>query len=112
MTVSGQTTDQHNESQYSMYLDLIREECQELEAAVASDDRIEQLDALIDILVVTVGAIHSLGVDAEGAWKEVLRSNMAKVDPASGRVLRREDGKILKPVNWEPPRLGAFLRKT
>lgn len=112
MTVSGQTTDQHNESQYSMYLDLIREECQELEAAVASDDRIEQLDALIDILVVTVGAIHSLGVDAEGAWKEVLRSNMAKVDPASGRVLRREDGKILKPANWEPPRLGAFLRKT
>lgn len=110
MTVSGQTTDQHNDAQYAMYLNLIREEVSELEDAVDSKDRVEQLDALIDILVVTVGAVHSLGVDAEGAWKEVLRSNLAKVDPASGRVLRREDGKVLKPANWEPPRLERYIK--
>ena len=110
MTASGQTTDQHNAVQYQMYLTLIREELNELEDAVASRDRVEQLDSLIDILVVTVGAVHSLGVDAEGAWKEVLRSNLAKVDPASGRVLRREDGKVLKPADWEPPRLAQFVK--
>ena len=110
MTASGQTTDQHNASQYQMYLTLIREELKELEDAVDSRDRVEQLDALIDLLVVTVGAVHSLGVDAEGAWKEVLRSNLAKVDPASGRVLRREDGKVLKPADWEPPRLAQFVK--
>jgi predicted HAD superfamily Cof-like phosphohydrolase len=110
MTVSGQTTDEFNDPQYAMYLNLIREEVSELEDAVDSDNRVEQLDALIDILVVTVGAVHSLGVDAEGAWKEVLRSNLAKVDPASGRVLRREDGKILKPANWEPPRLDRYVK--
>ena len=41
-----------SEANYKMYLDLIREEVGELEDAIADNDRIEQLDALIDILVV------------------------------------------------------------
>ena len=68
-----------------------------------------ELDALIDILVVTVGAIHSMGADGEGAWNEVMRTNFAKVDPATGKVTRREDGKILKPEGWQPPRLERYL---
>jgi len=107
MRACGQTTDVYNQSQYKLYQELIREETQEL--ADASDD-VAALDALIDILVVTTGALHSLGVDAEGAWKEVMRSNFAKIDPRTGRVNRREDGKVLKPANWEPPRLKGFLR--
>jgi predicted HAD superfamily Cof-like phosphohydrolase len=71
---------------------------------------VEQLDALIDILVVTAGALHSLGVNAEGAWKEVMRSNFDKIDSITGRVKKREDGKVLKPENWEPPRLAKFVR--
>jgi predicted HAD superfamily Cof-like phosphohydrolase len=50
-------------------------------------------------------------VDAEGAWKEVMRSNFAKVDPRTGKVTRREDGKVLKPEGWEPPRLERFVRQ-
>lgn len=110
MTVCGQTTDVNNIEQYQMYVRLIDEEVSELRSAMDADDRLEQLDALIDILVVTVGALHSLNVDGEGAWKEVFRSNMAKVDPISGRVIKRDDGKVLKPANWEPPRLERFLR--
>jgi predicted HAD superfamily Cof-like phosphohydrolase len=71
---------------------------------------VEQLDALIDILVVTTGALHSLGVNPEGAWKEVMRSNFDKIDSITGRVKKREDGKVLKPENWEPPRLAKFVR--
>ena len=111
MRVCGQTTDSNNRDQFRLYCDLVREEVRELEEALAADDAVEQLDALIDILVVTTGAIHSLGVDAEGAWKEVMRSNFAKVDPRTGKVMRREDGKVLKPPNWEPPRLKAFVRR-
>jgi len=111
MRACGQTTDQFDEKQYRMYCDLIAEEIQELQAALQVDDPEEQLDALIDIMVVTAGAIHSLGVDADGAWKEVMRSNFAKVDPRTGKVNRREDGKVLKPANWEPPRLKNFLRR-
>ena len=111
MQACGQTTDQYNSDQYDMYIRLIEEETRELTEAVGDDDEVQQLDALIDIMVVTAGALHSLGVDAEGAWKEVMRSNFAKVDPRTGKVTRREDGKVLKPANWEPPRLKSFLRR-
>jgi predicted HAD superfamily Cof-like phosphohydrolase len=69
------------------------------------------LDALIDILVVTVGAIHSMGADAEGAWKEVMQTNFAKIDKDTGKVRKREDGKVLKPTGWTPPNLKPFLEK-
>ena len=111
MRACGQTTDQINTSQFKLYSDLIDEEVTELKEATESQDRVEQLDALIDILVVTTGALHSLGVNPEGAWKEVMRSNFDKVDPITGRVKKRDDGKVLKPENWEPPRLAVFVTK-
>jgi len=111
MRACGQTTDAYNQDQFQMYCDLVQEEAKELITARSKGDEVEQLDALIDIMVVTAGALHSLGVDAEGAWKEVMRSNFAKVDPRSGKVTRREDGKVLKPAGWEPPRLKSYLRR-
>ena len=109
MRACGQTVNQHNQSQYMMYYTLIKEEVAELMAAHQMDDRVEQLDALIDILVVTIGALHSMGCYPEDAWNEVMRTNFAKVDPATGQVTRREDGKILKPEGWQPPRLEKYL---
>lgn len=97
--------------QYSMYLKLIDEEYKELQEALEANDRLEQLDALIDILVVTIGAIHSAGFNAEGAWKEVMSTNFAKIDKETGKVRKREDGKVLKPVGWVPPELGQYLSK-
>ena len=111
MTASGQSVDSFNELQYAMYVKLIDEEHQELLEATLSDDRVEQLDALIDILVVTIGAIHSMGADAEGAWKEVMMTNFAKVDKETGKVRKREDGKVLKPVGWTPPNLEHYVKK-
>ena len=94
-----------------MYLGLIEEEFKELQVAVDNNDQFETLDALIDILVVTIGTIHSLGSDAEGAWKEVMQTNFAKIDKETGKVRKREDGKVLKPVGWVPPELGPFVKK-
>jgi predicted HAD superfamily Cof-like phosphohydrolase len=71
---------------------------------------VEQLDALIDILVVTIGALHSGGFDVEGAWNEVMRTNFAKIDPTTGKVRKREDGKVLKPEGWTPPNLVPFVK--
>ncbi|NNE37448.1 MAG: nucleoside triphosphate pyrophosphohydrolase family protein, partial [Gammaproteobacteria bacterium] len=62
MLACDQTTgDSINEEQYSMYRKLIAEEVEELHEAIENNDRVEQLDALIDILVVTIGALHSMG---------------------------------------------------
>ena len=96
---------------YAMYLDLITEEYTELRDAILANDRVEQLDALIDILVVTMGAIRTGGFDGEGAWNEVMRTNFAKIDPVTGKVRKREDGKVLKPEGWTPPNLTPYLTK-
>ena len=111
MRACDQTVDSFNELQYAMYVKLIDEEHQELLEATLSDDRVEQLDALIDILVVTIGAIHSFGADSEGAWKEVMSTNFAKIDRDTGKVRKREDGKVLKPLGWVSPNLTSFLKK-
>jgi predicted HAD superfamily Cof-like phosphohydrolase len=94
---------------YAMYLDLITEEYEELKEAVIENDRVEQLDALVDILVVTMGAIRAGGFDGEGAWKEVMKTNFAKIDPNTGKVRKREDGKVLKPEGWKAPDLVHYL---
>ena len=109
MTACDQSVDRHNASQYSLYCNLIKEEVEELLEAIGNNDRTEQIDALIDILVVTAGAIHSIGADAEGAWNEVMRTNFAKIDQETGKVRKREDGKVLKPDNWQPPNLSIYL---
>lgn len=98
-----------SEANYKMYLDLIREETGELEDAIADNNRIEQLDALVDILVVTIGAIRAGGMNAEGAWKEVMDTNFAKIDPETGKVIKRDDGKVLKPEGWQAPKLSQFI---
>lgn len=93
---------------------------------------VDVLDGIIDSIYVLIGFGHALGLPLEAAWRVVQEANMAKfiecktcfgkgkVSPGatSGRdedrrcipcngtgkeVLRREDGKILKPEGWQPP---------
>jgi predicted HAD superfamily Cof-like phosphohydrolase len=107
MRACDQTVGEFNEDQYRLYVDLIREEVGELEASAS---RVDDLDALIDIVVVAIGAIHSMGANAEGAWREVMSTNFNKIDKQTGRVRKREDGKVLKPAGWTPPELQKFLK--
>jgi predicted HAD superfamily Cof-like phosphohydrolase len=109
MKAVEQTTGELNPDQFNLYLDLIREEVEELQEAVDAGDQVEVLDAIVDILVVTIGAGNSIGADVEGAWNEVMDTNFAKIDPETGKVRKREDGKVLKPEGWKPPQLEKFL---
>jgi predicted HAD superfamily Cof-like phosphohydrolase len=99
-----------SEANYDMYLDLIDEEYIELQKALRKHDTVEQLDALVDILVVTMGAIRAAGWDSEAAWNEVMKTNFAKVDPTTGKVIKRADGKVLKPEGWQAPQLAQFVK--
>lgn len=110
MEAGDQTVGHFNESQFDMYVDLIEEEYNnELKEAISNNDRVEIFDALLDIVVVTIGAMHSLGVDAEGGWDEVMATNFAKIDPETGKCRKREDGKILKPEGWVAPDLAKYF---
>ena len=108
MIACDQSVDKENVEQYKLYLDLIDEEVQELKDSTTP---VDDLDALIDILVVTIGAIHSMGADAEGAWREVMATNFAKIDRVTGRVRKREDGKVLKPTGWTAPDLKKYVNR-
>ena len=108
MRACDQTVGTENTEQYKLYLDLIEEEVQELKDSTTP---VDDLDALVDILVVTIGAIHSMGADAEGAWQEVMATNFAKIDRVTGRVRKREDGKVLKPTGWTAPDLRKYVNR-
>lgn len=103
MRACGQKVGDWDADQFDLYLRLIREEATELLDAVAQNDKVEMFDAILDLIVVCIGAGHSAGFPMSAGWEAVTRSNMAKVDQETGRVRRRADGKILKPEGWEAP---------
>ncbi|APU89020.1 HAD hydrolase-like protein [Virus Rctr197k] len=64
----------------------------------------EMIDALCDIMYVTVGAAIEMGIDLQPFFDLVHEANMKK---AAGPV--REDGKKLKPPGWQPPDIQGLL---
>jgi len=109
MQACGQTTHEANKLQAEMYRELVDEERMEMLDAEDASDEIEEFDAVLDQIVVLIGYGLSRGWPMNAGWAEVVRSNMAKIDPYSGTVRRREDGKILKPEGWTPPDLDSLL---
>jgi predicted HAD superfamily Cof-like phosphohydrolase len=96
--------------QSDLYLKLIQEEYTELMDAEAVSDDAEILDACFDLMWVVIGYMKSRGWDCDGAWAEGAQSNLSKIDPNTGLVRRREDGKILKPEGWQPPDFKKFVK--
>lgn len=68
---------------------------------------IDLADALADMVYVIAGTAITYGIDLDEALREVCRSNDTKI--VDGQLIRRGDGKILKPEGYEPPDLAAVL---
>lgn len=96
--------------QSKLYKKLIDEEYHEFLEAFYTDDTVEEIDACFDMMWVIIGYMKSRGWDCENIWDEGAKSNLSKIDPVSGKVLRREDGKILKPEGWKPPDFTKFVK--
>lgn len=111
MRACGQTTTEINPAQAEMYRGLINEEFTELCEAELAEDTVEEFDAVLDMIVVLIGYGLSRGWPMLAGWEEVMRSNMAKIDPKTGLVTKRADGKILKPEGWTPPDLAEVLEQ-
>ena len=108
----GNTVGQWNFKQTELYVALVKEEA--LETLTAFDEfrhnhsamALEEVaDGAIDIIVVAIGLLHSIGIDPQKAWDEVLKTNMAKVNPATGFVTKNSAGKVQKPDGWTKPNL-------
>ncbi len=91
----------------NLRIDLIEEELAELYTAQNNEDIVEIADALGDLLYVVYGAAVTYGIDLEPIFNEIHRSNLSKMW-ADG-LHKREDGKILKPPTYSPPKLLPIL---
>jgi len=81
---------------------FIREELEELEAAVESGDYLETIDALVDIVVVVKGTAVMMGLRWARHWDEVQEANMRKKrGTLSKRPGLKED--LIKPPGWFGP---------
>ena len=89
-------------------IDLIKEELEELTEAMNNKDLLEVADALTDILYVTYGAGHALGIDLDKCFEEVQKSNMSKLG-GNGKPIYNESGKVMKGPNYFKPDLSKFV---
>lgn len=96
-----------NLKQADLYMELIREEFEELREAHNNSDIVEAADACGDLIWVILGLANSLGIPMHRVWYEVSASNMSKT--VEGKVIKREDGKILKPDTYFPPNINRAL---
>lgn len=84
-------------------IDLLREEYIEYLDAEGEKDLVEVADALGDMMVIIMGTAIAYNIDLPAVLGEIQRSNMSKVDPETGKVIKREDGKVLKPEGYFKP---------
>ena len=111
MLAGDQDVTGQNPKQADLYADLVQEEIQEFWSGILNKDDIETLDGVADTIWVLVGYAHSRGWNIIGAFDEVARSNMSKVDKGTGKLLKRADGKVLKPDSYSEPDLTPYVRK-
>jgi predicted HAD superfamily Cof-like phosphohydrolase len=91
---------------------LLKDQANKFKAGMHTGDvmrgnRLDMLDADIDLAHVSIAAGYSLAHNFDGACQEVDRANMDKFP--GGVVTKDENGKILKPLGWVAPDLSPYI---
>ena len=96
-------------------LKLLFEEIQELATAALDIEELNDKDGryglmqnllkeMCDVVYVIKGMAVSFGMDFDGAFKLVHKSNMSKLP-----LIKDADGKVMKGLNYEPPILEGLV---
>jgi hypothetical protein len=101
---------ENNEAQAKLYIDLIDEEFRELCDGFLRRHIGDVADGGADLVWVVKGLFATLGINFDAVWEEVRASNMSKVSE-SGKIKKREDGKILKPESYFKPDIEKVLKE-
>ena len=83
---------------------FLKEEFDETFKATGEKDAEEIVDGLIDLCVVAIGTLDVMGIDANEAWHNVHKANMAKnvgVKESRPNPLGLPD--LVKPEGWKAP---------
>ena len=83
---------------------MMQEELNETKEAFELKDAPGMVDGIIDLCVFAIGTLEVFGVDANKAWDEVYRANMAKeVGIKVGRPNPLGLPDLKKPDDWQGP---------
>lgn len=112
---------QYQAEALTMWQNMLQEEWQEFMVALQDYQRLQQADAAeqtrlraelaaegVDVLNVLIGLLLSQGLPLEDMFDAIHAANLAKC--VDGKVVRREDGKILKPAGWQPADKEGVIR--
>ena len=104
----GEELDEYYDASHKVQAFLMEGGLQDLELEI---DKVEQADAIGDMLYLLFGAVIDAGLEdkIEDIFDEIHKSNLSKLE--DGKVLRREDGKVLKGKNYFKPNIKAILDK-
>lgn len=84
----------------ALYKGIEKAELKSLQGPPVKNKLVEQMDALTDVNYFVQGTFTVAGVEPQPLFDIVQEANMGKLWE-DGRARFREDGKILKPENWE-----------
>jgi len=89
-----------SENEVKRRVEFMREEIQEF---IDSDTICDQADAMIDLIYFALGTLVEMGVKPKEIFDIVHNANMTKIW-SDGKVHYREDnGKVIKPPEWQDP---------
>lgn len=88
----------------TLRFNLLAEEYEEVMSGKTEENVLKEL---ADLVYVTYGYAATFGWNLDEAVRRVHQSNMSKL--VDGKPLKREDGKVLKGPNYEPPNLGDLV---
>lgn len=103
-----------------LHIKMIRDEFEEeFVPAFLNQDLVEMADAGVDVLVYVIGALSNAGFDIDPLFREVMRSNMSKFDPVTGKAIKagpndpdgHPEGKVLKGPAYSPPNLAPIINE-
>ena len=97
----GQEIGTSDDTVIARQLLLITEEFKEFNDATDNEPNANQLKELADLVYVCFQYAVARGWELDEALDRVHGSNLSKL--VDGKPLRREDGKVLKGPNYEPP---------
>jgi predicted HAD superfamily Cof-like phosphohydrolase len=72
--------------------------------------RVQELDALVDLVYVALGTAYLHGYNFEEAWRRVHGANMKKVRAThADQSTRDSTHDVVKPLGWQPPILSDLV---
>lgn len=115
-------TPQFDATALAMWQTMLQEEWQEFSVALQDYQRIQLAEPAeqtrlraelaaegVDVLNVLLGLLLSQGLPVEKMFDAIHAANLAKC--VDGKVLRRADGKILKPAGWQAADKEGVIRQ-